>query len=282
MRAKRIETIAIPLEDRFSIELCNITYAPKCDSNLISLRQLCDISIIYIDNAKAMTLMQSRYPIAHIRQDQNLFILDLITPNRAMLATRPRRPTYLVSKNKKVRVWYHRFDYASNAKIIRALKLFMGIKSFDNAYNIIEIYSNSKQFDLDNNYNQLKYPNSSNDNYANYPKHFNNSMPVHAKKTYSFIPSAKTSALSSPLNNDFDSLCTPYIASKQTRIVINNKLMIEVKEKLEEVYVNLWGPHFPPSLLEKTYAALLLDAKIQKSCVMYLQSKYEFVNTIQI
>lgn len=61
-----------------------------------------------------------------------------------------------------------------------------------------------------------------------------------------------------------------------------SKPMTEVKEKLEEVYVDLWGPHNPPSLSGKTWAAIMLDAKTRKTWVMYLRSKDEFVDVSQI
>lgn len=57
LRAKGIENVAIPLVDGTSIKLRNVTYAPDCDANLISLGQLRDSDIQYIDNPKAMTLM---------------------------------------------------------------------------------------------------------------------------------------------------------------------------------------------------------------------------------
>ena len=121
--AERIGTIAIPLADGSLLKLRNVAYAPNCDSNLISLGQLRDSNIVYVNNAEAMTLMQSGQPIAHARCDQNLFILDLATPNKAMQVIERERPTHLVSKNKKVRVWHRKFGHASNAKIIRASKL---------------------------------------------------------------------------------------------------------------------------------------------------------------
>lgn len=55
--------------------------------------------------------------------------------------------------------------------------------------------------------------------------------------------------------------------------------MTEAKEKLDEVHVDLWGPHYyPPSLSGKIYAAILVDANTQKSWVAYLRSKDEFVD----
>lgn len=58
--------------------------------------------------------------------------------------------------------------------------------------------------------------------------------------------------------------------------------MIEVSEKLEEVHVDLWGPHNLPLLSGKTYAAILLDAKTCNTWVYYLRSKDEFVDLFQV
>lgn len=57
----------------------------------------------------------------------------------------------MVNKNKKVRVWHCRFGHASNAKIIRASNFFTGIRNFNNAYDLIEVYSYLEQFGLNNN-----------------------------------------------------------------------------------------------------------------------------------
>lgn len=118
-----------------------------------------------------MTLMQLGRPVTHVRHNQNLFILDLATPAQVMQVTKfrqstysvtchvnkqamqaigLRRPTQLISKYKKVRVWHRRFGYASNAKIIRGTKLLTSMGDFDNAYNLIEVYSNSKLSNFDN------------------------------------------------------------------------------------------------------------------------------------
>lgn len=47
------------------------------------------------------------------------------------------------------------------------------------------------------------------------------------------------------------------------------------------MHVDLSGPHNPPSLSRKTYAAILLDAATRKSWVAYLRSKDEFVDMFQ-
>lgn len=148
LRVESIGTIAIPLADGSSLRLCDVAYAPDYDSNLIFLGQLCDSNINYVDNSEAMTLIEAGQRIAYVKRDRNLFILDLATPNKAMQATGHGRPTHLVSKNKKVKVWHRRFGQASNARIVRASKLLMRMRNFNNAYDPTNVHSNSEQSDL--------------------------------------------------------------------------------------------------------------------------------------
>lgn len=61
-----------------------MAYTVNYDSNLILLGQLHKSGIMYIDNANAMILMYLGQLIAYMQKNQNLFILDLTTPNRAM------------------------------------------------------------------------------------------------------------------------------------------------------------------------------------------------------
>lgn len=76
---------------------------------------------------------------------------------------------------------------------------------------------------------------------------------------------AKALLLALPTNNNFDSICIFCIASKQTCIIIQNKLMTEASENFNKMHIDLWGPHYPLFLLKKTYAAILLNANTQKS-----------------
>lgn len=92
---------------------------------------------------------------------------------------------------------------------------------FNSAYNPTKVYSNSKQSGSDD---QI----GSHDD-----KHFNSKIaPI------STITLTKVSLLATLIDNNFDSLCIFCIASKQTRVVIQNKPMIKVNKKLEEVYVD--------------------------------------------
>lgn len=95
-----------------------------------------------------------RFSIAHIKKNQNLFILDFSNLSKVMQVIIPNqsnkkmqvisfgRSTHLVSKIKKVRIWYKKFRHASNGKIIRVSKFLIGMGSFDNVYNLPKIYNN--------------------------------------------------------------------------------------------------------------------------------------------
>ncbi len=82
-------------------------------------------------------------------------------------------------------------------------------------------------------------------------------------------------------DSEFDEMCEPCVGSKQTRVMRQYKPMTPAEEKLEEVHVNLWGPHDPPSLSGSVYTAILIYEKTRKSWVLYLRSKDEFVDAFQ-
>lgn len=114
-----------------------------------------------------MMLMQDGIPIAHVRRDRNLFILDLATPGKvmqinvkAMMTTGRGRPTYLVSRIKKVRIWHRRFGHASNVRVIQASKLLTGMGNFDEEYDPAEIYSDSEASKLEEIFTDIDADNS--------------------------------------------------------------------------------------------------------------------------
>lgn len=55
------------------------------------------------------------------------------------------------------------------------------------------------------------------------------------------------------------------------------KKMVPITSKLQEVYIDLWNPHEPVSIFEKNYMGLLLDKFTQKSWILWLRSKDEFL-----
>lgn len=88
-------------------------------------------------------------------------------------------------------------------------------------YDPIEVYSNSKELELDTSLDKFD-PNmedlTKNNKLINNPTSIN---PVYTIKS-----------------SDFESLYSPYVASKQTQIVIWNKSIIKVDEMLNKVYVD--------------------------------------------
>lgn len=172
--------------------------------------------------------------------------------------------THLVSKNKWVRVWHWRQGHASNTRIIKASKLLSSIGNFNAKYNLSEIYSDFKYKDSD----------------IDSEQYLTTDMPLTNTSLLPETPNTNNIKLAQT-NEDFDNICLPYIASKQSRAIIH-KPMTEVEEKLEEIHVNLWGSHHPALLSEKKYVAILLNAKTRKTWIHYLQSKDEFVNIFQV
>ena len=74
----------------------------------------------------------------------NVAILANVAINKHAMMTKGRgRPTHLVSRSKKVRIWHRKFRHSSNGGIIRASKLLAGIGEFSTTYNQAEIYSDS-------------------------------------------------------------------------------------------------------------------------------------------
>lgn len=149
---ENVSTIAISLINRI-IRLKNVAYTLDCNANLISLKQLCKSNITFVDDKNNLTLIEKRQEIAQTRRDYNLFILDLTMLIKVIKATLPEYaitaksrgwPTHLISRNKRVWVWYQRIKHASNAKIIRVSKLFIEIGDFNAKYNSKKVYSNFK------------------------------------------------------------------------------------------------------------------------------------------
>ena len=129
--------------------------------------------------------------------------------------------------------------HASNMKIIKASKFFTKMRDFNTEYNPEEVYSNPEQ------------------------SKSNNNTKVKAIQEIPKLLIAFAFYITKIYNN-FNSLCIPCISSKQTQVVNCSKPITKVKKKLEEIYVDLWGPHNLLLLSEKTYAVILMDAKTYK------------------
>lgn len=97
----------------------------------------------------------------------------------------------------------------------------MRIGDFNIKYNLTKVYSDLKQSES----NTKSQPAVAEDQTAN-----PNSLMLDDDN---FANSAQT------VETNFDNLCSPYIASKQSRAMIQNKPMTEANKKLQELHINL-------------------------------------------
>ena len=273
IRTEEIGTVSIPLADGTTIKRHNIALAPRCNSNLISLSQLQESGIIYHDDPSSITLMRGNKTIVRAKRSHNLFTLNLAMPgqimsviSRAMAITGRGRPTHLVSKNKRIRLWHQQLAHISNTRIVRASKLVEGIDLGPaKEYDPREVFVDSEDSD-----------DSEDDSRAE---------PFLAQQhTLEEVDPGSAHQIKSSIddNDALDKLCTPCVGSKSTRVVRRNKSITPITSKLEEVHANLWGPHDPPSQSGSTYAAILMCEHTRKTWTLYLRGKNDFIDVFQV
>lgn len=98
IQPQEVGTVHFSLPNRKVTQL-NIANTPKCDSNLISLRQLRKSGILYHDHLDFMILKQRRSTIALAVRYKNLFIFETTLKNKTILVWEKERPIYLLSSN---------------------------------------------------------------------------------------------------------------------------------------------------------------------------------------
>lgn len=143
------------------------------------------------------------------------------------------------------------------------MRLLTIIKNFNMDYNFVKVYSNFKDSKAKS-------------------KEVIWSMPIFPAIIYITLTDNSAYMTINNTNSNFDTLYLSYIASKQTQIIICNKLMTKIDKKLDEVYINLWRPYYLLALSNKAYAIILLNAKTRKTWAFYLYFKNEFMNAFQI
>lgn len=178
-----------------------------------------------------------------------------LKPRRARAIIDCGRPTYLVSQNKRIRIWHQRLTHASNARVVRASKLTDGI-NFD--------ISNSK-------YDPAEvFIDSDNSNASNFD--FNSkTLTSNNPTTLDPIPIIVACQENNAENPDnLDKLYTPYMGSISTRVVRQNKSITITTSKLEEVHINLWGLHNPLSHFRNTYLTIFICKYTWEIQTLYL------------
>ena len=173
-------------------------------------------------------LMKERRAITHTKESQNLFILKLAIPRKAMAVKRRSRPIHLVSQNKRIRIWHYRLVDASNVRIIRVAKLMDRIdlkNCINKKYDLLaKVLIDSDNFDV-----KAKEPNS---DISQHLPPVIVSISSHSSTT-PFISTSQAESL------NIKKLYTPYVGSKSIQVVKQNISMMVKSSKLEKVYANL-------------------------------------------
>lgn len=233
--------------------------------------------------------MKDEEIIAQAKRSQNLFVLDLATPEEVMTVShtisirfaknisppahqslvlrRQSRPTYFVSKNRKIRIWHCQLEHTSNARVIRASTLVLGIDLQQAKYNLSEVFIDSKESEHD----------TDKDNNSDKQENQDTSLAL-ALQISALDPILETLAI----DPDFEKLCTTCVANKSTQTVKRDKSMTSANKKLEKVHADFWGPHNPLLQSGNAYVAIPMCEHTQKTWTLYLQTKDEFVDVFQI
>lgn len=109
------------------------------------------------------------------------------------------------------------------------------MENFDIKYNQVKIYSDSKESKPKNKRLPL-------------PLILPLSLLATILSAKIDLGSLETNIVYIIINNNFDSLYLPCVASKQTYIVVQSKTITKLDGKFNELHVNLWGPHHSASL----------------------------------
>lgn len=203
-----------------------------------------------------MILIRNKKVVVEAKREQKLFTLNLAYPKKdiaiinlqlkaylskprlrklVMAMTRRKSLTYLVSQNKRIQLWHLRLAYISNVRILRAAKLVDEMKlDVEKKYDPAEVLINS-----------------------------DNSNVFESKETITTAVARQTTE--SDELDIMDKFYTPYIGSKLTQVVRQNKSITATTKKLEEVHINLWGSHNLLSQSSSVYSAILIYKHTCKS-----------------
>lgn len=163
---------------------------------------------------------------------------------------------HLISKNRKIKIWYYRLKHTSNAKVIEVAILVNDINLQKAKYNSFEVFVNLEESKYDtSNKNSIKEDNNIIDKSEQ-----NMDIIVAALIFQTFTPDLVLDLALETLTIDLDlkKICTTYIASKFTQIVKQHKNIIPANKKLKVVHTNLWRPHNLSLRSNNIYTAILI------------------------
>lgn len=161
-------------------------------------------------NARKLSnnLYKARSKSVHLWVGYTNKVRQVMQPPKTIIIKDWKHLIHFISKNKQVRIWHQKFGYASNAKVTKALKLLTKIENFNTKYNLTKVYSNFEKFKLEA--KKLL------------------SLSPHILKVSSlvgillaqFYASLLKVLVYTIIDNNFDSFCLSFVASKQTCVII--------------------------------------------------------------
>lgn len=124
--------------------------------------------------------------------------------------------------------------------------------NFNTEYNPVKAYSNSEESETKVEKLPLLSP--------HIPK-TNSQIGITLAQSYASLSKALMRII---INNNCNSFCLA-VANKQTYVIIWNKPMTKIEEKLNKMHIDLYKSYHLVSLSSTTYAVIFLDAKTQKT-----------------
>ena len=125
-QSREVGIVYLSLQNR-KMTLLNITYTPKCDSNLISFGQLHKSGISYYDHPDSMILKKRGSQIGLVVRNKNVFILETES-DKAMLVQEEGSSIYPLSSDLQTRLWHRQIGYINIVRVTQASKLVDRIK----------------------------------------------------------------------------------------------------------------------------------------------------------
>lgn len=77
IRSEKVDIIQLALLNKLDIMLSNVTFASRCNFNLISFGQLREARLSYHNHLRSIILKKARNIICLVQRKKNLFVLDL-------------------------------------------------------------------------------------------------------------------------------------------------------------------------------------------------------------
>lgn len=209
IRLEQVRTDILSHEHSSQLIFSNIVYIPEYYSNLISLGQLQETSILYYNYLKCIILKQKRNTIRSTTRKKKFFVFNIqFLLGKVMLAKKRGKFTYLLSKNLQIKLQHQPLENASNTRVIETFKLVDRIDiTIDNSQQKKHFLSNFK----DNNKNK------------NLESSCNNPPTL-----MTILLNKITSTSSINYNNNIKQLYNFYIKNKHTKIVKHKKMTLTI------------------------------------------------------